>query len=758
MHSPYPPVSANDERSMYSYVDNTGMAATDMDTTPMPVDAAAAIAAAFGIGFDDMANDRSSPLDPKSRAPTAPPTEPIPSWQNHNAHSEIQHDAQPLDAAAALGASFGIGFDFSGLSGEGYGVSTPLDNHAQTQSWHMNYNATHSSSPSQSPEVSHQSQRQVETTEQQYDAAPALGALVGLRYDGEESRDIRLGNPVQSEVNVNEEVATEEKGSKANEGRTRKKFKKRTGTTRERTGCLTCRQRRKKCDNNTYPICGHCRRLNLECVREAPRPITISVGNSAQTSQQPQPQPNTTSNPYDTQAPTVAPFDIPQPQPTSLVRRHSRNSMSGDLSGIAMHGVNFRIAIPPCLSRPASSDDSSNGGSDRRYLLKYYTQVLASLVTTNHENNSFLSVFLPMAIDSPPLLSALTAWSCAHLSRFHDPYKQPLMHKRGAALRLMAESLAGPSPSLAMQETLLATSLVLCSMEIINGDTEGMWLRHLEGAALIIKNAKAGEKFGPEALRGTGDGEWLLRNFAYHDVLGSVTLGKPPLVRGAYWLEEEGRNGMVDTYMGVGSEILAFISEISCLLVPSRDSNDNTMDLDGITFSQRADELEQGLHAWTAPDAIQPGLVPLAEAWRSAALLCLYRKKRTYLLSQPATTPGSPSGISSQLTTLIHAIARTTTSVLTHLSSIPPSSLPESGLLFPIFLAGGETRDGSEMERIRQRMREMEGFRGFANIGKGMEVLEEVWRCWGTGVRGEGGDEVGWEDVCQRRGWVLMLA
>lgn len=740
---------------MYSW---TGNESIDMDCNsipPIPVDAAAALAAAFGIGFDDMANDRSSPLDPVSRAPTAPPAEPIPTWQTRGIHSENHHDAQPLDAAAALGASFGIGFDFAGLSGEGFGMSTRMGESAESQSWHMNDTAIHTNSASQSPEASHQNQKNTNVAQRASETAPPLGASVGLRYDGEESRDCRPSyTSMQNEVSIIEDATTENQASKANEGRTRKKFKKRTGTTRERTGCLTCRQRRKKCDNNTYPICGHCRRLNLECVREAPRAVHISVGNISQTARpQPQPQPTTTS--YDIQAPVAAPFDISQPQPTSLVRRQSSVSMSGDLSGIAMHGVNFRVAIPPCLSRPSTSDDASG---DRRYLLKYYTQVLASLVTTNHENNSFLSVFLPMAIDSPPLLSALTAWSCAHLSRFHDPYKQPLMHKRGAALRLMAESLAGPSPSLAMQETLLAASLVLCSMEVINGDTEGMWLRHLEGAALIIKNAKAGDKSGPEALRRTGDGEWLLRNFAYHDVLGSVTLGKPPLIRGAYWLEEEGRNGMVDTYMGVGSEILAFISEISCLIVPNKDSNDNSMDIDRITFSQRADELEQGLHAWTAPDAIQPGLVPLAEAWRCAALLCLYRKKRTYLLPQPAATPGTPSGISSQLTTLIHAIARTTTSILTHLSSIPPSSLPESGLLFPIFVAGGETRDGEEMERIRQRMREMEGFRGFVNIGKAMEVLEEVWRCWGTGFRGEEGEEVGWEDVCRRRGWVLMLA
>lgn len=30
-------------------------------------------------------------------------------------------------------------------------------------------------------------------------------------------------------------------------------------------------------------------------------------------------------------------------------------------------------------------------GSDRRFLLKYYTQILTGLVSTNHENNSFLS-------------------------------------------------------------------------------------------------------------------------------------------------------------------------------------------------------------------------------------------------------------------------------------------------------------------------------------------------------------------------------
>ena len=76
--------------------------------------------------------------------------------------------------------------------------------------------------------------------------------------------------------------------------------------------------------------------------------------------------------------------------------------------------------------------------------------------------------------------------------------------------------------------------------------------------------------------------------------------------------------------------------------------------------------------------------------------------------------------------------------------------------------------EAEEMEIIRQRLKEMEEFRGFANIGRVVEVLEELWRCWGCGVKAGGQEgtsaiaglerEVSWEDVCWRRGWVLMLA
>lgn len=517
--------------------------------------------------------------------------------------------------------------------------------------------------------------------------------------------------------------------------------------------------RRKKCDDNTYPICGHCRRLNLECVREAPRALNI-------------PGLNTTSDLFH-QQPLPSPGINYGSGPSLGSLGARRRASSGEVS----------MVIPEGLGMPLGGNEGAMGGNgDRRYLLKYYTQVLSALVTTNHENNSFLSgalpsshsspftpyhirlednlltspVFLPMAIESPPLLSSLIAWSCAHLSCFHPLYHTSLLEKRGHALRLVASSLSIPSPSIVAQETNLAASLVLCSTEVVFGDTS-MWHKHLIGAQQIITSASRGDVTGPRALMETLDGEWLLRNFAYHDVLGSVSTGQPPLIRGAYWLRDTVE--VVDTYMGVGSRILAFISQISCLKLPrvkdaAPETDPGSPDTDteaDVAFEEAWRALELGLLEWTCPVAIQPGLVPLAEAYRSAALLYLYRKKRSYLHLSP-----SPSSASA-LPAINALIAAQVSAILGYLAQIPLTSLPETGMLFPIFMAGGDTERAAEMEMIRMRLRNMTEFRGFGNIRRASEVLEELWRARATGVKGRGGREVDWMDVLERTGWMLML-
>lgn len=192
--------------------------------------------------------------------------------------------------------------------------------------------------------------------------------------------------------------------------------------------------RRKKCDLNTYPICGHCKRLNLDCVRESPRIL---------------------------------------PSSTSSIVFENQNEIS---------------RIPDAMQ---ISTFASAKGTDTRYLMKYYTSILSSLCTTNHENNGFLTVFVPMAMESPPLLSAMLAWSSAHLSCFEPSFQIAALSKQSLAFAAVANSLSSlsSSESDSLRETELASCLVLCATEVSLGDTT-RWYDHLVGAKEIILPAK----------------------------------------------------------------------------------------------------------------------------------------------------------------------------------------------------------------------------------------------------------------------------
>jgi hypothetical protein len=139
--------------------------------------------------------------------------------------------------------------------------------------------------------------------------------------------------------------------------------------------------RRKKCDE-TYPICGHCTRLNLVCNREAPQHIAIEKGAL--------PSPST---------PTL---------PTS-----------------------WALTTIPRAPDPIDicTFTDSPQGTNQRFLLRYYTNILSNLLTTNHENNSFLSgtpneynLFVADWCSFPPNGSRIPCPSFRH-SRlvFHSP-------------------------------------------------------------------------------------------------------------------------------------------------------------------------------------------------------------------------------------------------------------------------------------------------------------------------------------------------
>jgi transcriptional activator protein UGA3 len=123
-------------------------------------------------------------------------------------------------------------------------------------------------------------------------------------------------------------------------------------------------------------------------------------------------------------------------------------------------------------------------------------------------------------------------------------------------------------------------------------------------------------------------------------------------------------------------------------------------------------------------------LIALAEAFRLAALIQLYRNSSAHTNQVPGCAARA----------------------MEFVSRIPPGSPAESSLLYPMFLAGAELDDEQAMDRCIKRLDDIQRRNRYENVGKVQEVLREVWRPkLDTGQRRD------WEDVLKERDWSFTL-
>ncbi|KAJ0110300.1 hypothetical protein J7T55_000733 [Diaporthe amygdali] len=475
-----------------------------------------------------------------------------------------------------------------------------------------------------------------------------------------------------------------------------------TGYTRQRQGCLTCRRRKKKCDRS-YPFCGHCSRLNLVCERESPRPL----------------------------------------HPDSGVEKaaHRAPGSGPDTGTLLFPYLKTQDTLDNALGR-------SDSASSRRAMLRYYTTSFAAMLSTNHENNCFLSVLLPMAFESSTLMYTLTAWASTHLSQIEPRFRDIALQHRGTALRCLKADLDEMSIS---HEMWLAVTMASCSMESISDGTQN-WYEHLVGGAIAL-GVPIGSNTPPSKDHSefsTTEGKWLLRNFAYHDILMSVSMDCRPLLLGDYWLDQNEQKA--DPYFGLAARILRLIGQISCL---NADFTDATMANSAVSeeishkstnaqFSETAKAIEAELIQWIYPDEYRGStLAQLAETYRDAAFLHLYRTLRRHLRGFEPVLNGK--------------IRKNVESICARVRDMPTGCLPECTLLFPLFMAGGEAEELSQIATIREKMRSINERRRFRNVEVCLQVLDELWRLRISGTGSMEGARLDWLDVVRSRGYKLAL-
>ena len=350
--------------------------------------------------------------------------------------------------------------------------------------------------------------------------------------------------------------------------------------------------------------------------------------------------------------------------------------------------------------------------SPERILLKYYVERLAALcVIVRHGSNGFHNVLLPMAIDDPCLLYALFAYASVHLSMttpVPDILRLSRLKFEGEAARCLSRAIQHDTVSASS----IACALICSTTEVLSGSTR-QWFVHLRGAGHLI--AQYG---GPASLQGTRDGLFLLRNFAYHDIMAALSTGTRPQIPGLYWIGDKNEEEEdADCLMGLSHRILSHISELCVLIADSNDDEASTRSSEA-SILRRGDQIaqrliEQPLRA--CPPAVNDEydiLLHHAESFRYAALLHL---DRFICRIQPDR--------SDNVDNLVQHI-------MYHLSQIPFGSHCEMGLIFPLFMvgvaaAGTTTRT---VEYVRQRLGHIFDWTRFEHITRMQDVLDLLWR------------------------------
>ncbi|KAI5458960.1 pyridoxal phosphate-dependent transferase [Mariannaea sp. PMI_226] len=435
-----------------------------------------------------------------------------------------------------------------------------------------------------------------------------------------------------------------------------------------------------------YPICGHCSRLNLVCQREAPRSVQ-------------------TNNVVPPESGDIA----PRSRDVSLHRSHQELMRHASIGQVALVGQPWVVG----------GADDGDLVSSRRAMLRYYTATLSIMLTTNLENNCFLSAL------------------------GDDRFKQVSLKHRGVALGQLKTLLREQSLTAEMS---LAITMVLCSMESIAEGTSS-WYHHLTGAAAVL-GWKPGATSAPAETTSSClkslEGRWLLRNFAYHDILMSVSMDRRPFLDGDYWLS--GEDTAADPYFGFASRILQLIGQTSILNADfSAQHHQRAEKFDRGSVSQRARVIEEMIKSWTCPSlGSDDPLALLGEAYRTAALIHLYR---TLFRHVPEFRDTLRQKISICVTVMCDLATR-----------MPEGALAECTFLFPLFLAGGEAEKTEEIEIIRERLCLMNKWRRFRNVEACLEVLDEVWRLRLEGARRNDESAVDWLDVLRHRNWYLAIS
>ncbi|QLL31670.1 hypothetical protein HG536_0B05350 [Torulaspora globosa] len=533
-----------------------------------------------------------------------------------------------------------------------------------------------------------------------------------------------------------------------------------------RTGCITCKVRKKRCSEHK-PVCNDCRRLGFSCVY-LPRCVDRRV----------------------------------MLQCRSQVERELLGHKGGRRRPAALD----ETIEPPAMDDYVSLDQQRALTAPVLlelepagvHLYNYYRSHLAQIVSiAPMRQNYYLQVFLPMAHQHSGILYGIMAWSAHHLSisaengeaeGSRDQKYLELANKYTLeSLRRLREDQAN-GPNFLWS---LAQLLILCAAEICQGDVNKWKILLKFGAELIEQHVGRDicKVFSHRSLTGTMPGldsttrYWLLANFIYHDIMCSQGTFFPTEQYRRALCRRDGENSVpsvlavgedpqseklhLDPLNGINRPILLYLGDINNLtrkmkLGPLPFNRDHPHFK---TYMQEALSLEAGLHQ-LVPNTVD---LKLYQECPEDHELCLqlFRLMQTAALVHLKTSCLKYSKYCMEIQYLWMRLSESLERVL--------GTKLEGSLCFPMFICGITCTDQQQRDLMEARFNDMMKRYKCYNFQRARTIVRKIWkyeytdlpsrRSSGASSTSSGDDNMSfdlsikdWYDIVDEMGWDISFA
>ncbi|EAW09536.1 Zn(II)2Cys6 transcription factor [Aspergillus clavatus NRRL 1] len=346
---------------------------------------------------------------------------------------------------------------------------------------------------------------------------------------------------------------------------------------RSKTGCITCRRRKKKCDE-TKPSCLNCQKNAVVCEGYPPKEIWKSGKQKME----------------DARSKAIL-AAVPRSLP------------------LLIDGVETEI--------------------DRRFLDHFVHGFSRVLTLINDDTNPFKEILLPMAAQHRGLMHSLMCLSGSHLSAL-DPepkLKERKFYHFHHAIQDLKDNIMSSSikssgdteeSELLVEDPIIASTIALSLNTICEGETNGEYRPHMDAARyLLVTQQPRNEKFR----------QFIVEFFQYHDVSNSITSldRRPALGQGDLRLPDFVPHAQAGMFLGVFDGLFNYISDVTRLRDRIRQRfNEGYEPAVDYQILSDAVSIDSAIRAWETSHAPDTPNWCLAQLYRQSTWVYLYRTIR----------------------------------------------------------------------------------------------------------------------------------